>query len=320
MNTENNASRMVRAFQRKYGAASAEVFDIGDSVLVATRTEHEIKKLSQISITTMRKKNKLTAWSKKPFRITDKRMANGDDDDLTSKALSKKQQLAQMVPVNKTKKGHGSREWWATASKAERKVAMSYRYLLTNGKWYSPLNLLYLDPDVTYIPTEGKTAAWDKLKGSETAQQESEMDDSDIMAANIETENVAVASKIIAAMNGQAPPGFEFVPVKPSTRSTTKKMAGKKALPILDTVIPNFPGRLVRHPTEPKANLAGLVLRAVVTSRTKKGRYRVQISGSVPEKGGYRDRDDLALMDTRGLTAALVKKLQGLSEGKAASY
>ena len=156
----------------------------------------------------------------------------------------------------------------------------------------APLNLLYLDPDVKYIPTEGKAHAWDKLKGSETAQQESEMDDSDIMAANIETENIAVASKILAAMKKQAP-GLELASVKPSTRSTTKKVAGKKALPILDTVIPNFPGRLVRHPTEPKANLAGLVLRAVVVSRTAKGRYIVQISGSVPEKGGYRDHDDL---------------------------
>ena len=105
--------------------------------------------------------------------------------------------------MNKTKKGHGSREWWATASKAERKVALSYRYLLTNGKWYSPLNLLYLDPDVKYIPTEGKAHAWDKLKSSETAQQESEMDDADIMSANIEEENVAVASKILAAMQKQ---------------------------------------------------------------------------------------------------------------------
>ena len=76
----------------------------------------------------------------------------------------------------------------------------------------------------------------------------------------------------------------------------------------------------MRHPTEPKANLAGLVLRAVVTSRTNKGRYIVQISGSVPEKGGYRDHDDLSLMDKRGLTGATVKIIQGLSEGKAASY
>ena len=77
---------------------------------------------------------------------------------------------------------------------------------------------------------------------------------------------------------------------------------------------------LARHPTEPKANLAGLVLRGVVTSRTKKGRYRVQISGSVPEKGGFRDHTDLELMDKRGLTGTTVKKLQGFSEGKAASY
>ena len=198
-------------------------------------------------------------------------------------------------------------------------MALGYRYLLTSGKWHSPLNLLYIDPDVKYIPTEGKPAAWDKLKSSEKAGQESEMDDANITAANIAEENVAVASKIMAATQDQAPPGFKLVAVKPSTRSTTK-VAGKKALPILNTTIPNFPGRLVRSPTEPKANLAGLILRAVVTSRTPKGRYRVQISGSVPEKGGYRNRDDLELMDKRGLTAAAVKKLQGLTEGKAASY
>ena len=97
MNTEDNAARMIKAYQRKYGESAVEVYDIGDSVLVATRTEHEIKKMSQISITTMRKKNKLTAWSKKPFRITDKRMANGDELDLAPKKLSKAQQLAQMV-------------------------------------------------------------------------------------------------------------------------------------------------------------------------------------------------------------------------------
>ena len=78
---------MIKAYQRKYGEGAVEVYDIGDSVLVATRTEHEIKKMSQISITTMRKKNKLTAWSKKPFRITDKRMADGDDVDLAPKKL-----------------------------------------------------------------------------------------------------------------------------------------------------------------------------------------------------------------------------------------
>ena len=76
----------------------------------------------------------------------------------------------------------------------------------------------------------------------------------------------------------------------------------------------------MRSPTEPKANLAGLVLRAVVISRTKKGRYLLQISGTVPEAGGYRERDDLELMDKRGLTGAMVKKVQGFSEGKAASY
>ena len=72
-------------------------------------------------------------------------------------------------------------------------MALGYRYLLTNGKWYSPLNLLYLDPDVKYIPTDGKSAAWDKLKSSKKAGQESEMDDADITAANVEEENVAVA-------------------------------------------------------------------------------------------------------------------------------
>ena len=76
--------------------------------------------------------------------------------------------------------------------------------------WESPLNLLYLDPDVKYIPTEGKAHAWDKLKGSEKAGQESEMDDADIMAANIEEESIAVASKILAAMQKQAP-GLELV-------------------------------------------------------------------------------------------------------------
>ena len=86
--------------------------------------------------------------------------------------------------------------------------------------------------------------------------------------------------------------------------------------------IPNFPGSLVRSPTEPKTSLQGLVLSAIVLSMRKgKGhRYNLQISDAVPETGGWRERDDLELMDRRGATVPLIKKTQSMTEDEASAY
>ena len=66
--------------------------------------------------------------------------------------------------------------------------------------------------------------------------------------------------------------------------------------------------------------LNGIVLRATVTSRTKKGRYLLAIEGGVPSKGGYVERDDLALVERRGLSAAVVKRLQRLTLNQASAF
>ena len=71
-----------------------------------------------------------------------------------------------------------------------------------------------------------------------------------------------------------------------------------------------MPGSLVRDPGSKGLTLDGIVLRATVASRTKKGRNLLAIEGSVPSKGGYVMRDDLALVERRGLSAATVKRLQ----------
>ena len=49
-------------------------------------------------------------------------------------------------------------------------------------------------------------------------------------------------------------------------------------------------------------------------------RYNLRISGAVPEVGGWRERDDLVLMDKRGATIPLIKKTQAMTEDEASSY
>ena len=79
----------------------------------------------------------------------------------------------------------------------------------------------------------------------------------------------------------------------------------------------------MRSPTEPKSSLQGLVLSATVLSKRKgKGhRYNLRISGAVPEvNGGWRNRDDLELMNKRVATIPLIRKLQAMTEDEASSY
>ena len=91
---------------------------------------------------------------------------------------------------------------------------------------------------------------------------------------------------------------------------------------MIGQVIPNFPGALVRSPSEPKTSLQGFVLSATVLSKKKgKGhRYNLRISGAVPETGGWRERDDLELMDKRGATVPLIKNTQSMTEDEASAY
>ena len=163
---------MVKAYNKRMGENACEVFDEGDKVLVATRTDAAIKKMGDIRISALRKRNRLTAWSKQAYAIVDKRMTR----DMANLAQeSKTAGLQSTMPMKGTK----SREWWKQASKAERKIALSYRYLLSNSKWYSGLDLLYIDPDVKYIPTKRGDAEW-KLRSSKKAQQEAEMSDDEL--------------------------------------------------------------------------------------------------------------------------------------------
>ena len=125
--------------------------------------------------------------------------------------------------------------------------------------------------------------------------------------------------KIIDALQGQAPPGYKLVKIdepKPKPKAAPKPT-------VIGQVIPNFPGALVRSPTEPKSSLQGLVLSATVLSKRKgKGhRYNLKISGAVPEvNGGWRNRDDLELMNKRVATIPLIRKLQAMTEDEASSY
>ena len=107
-------------------------------------------------------------------------------------------------------KGTKSRGWWKQASKEERKIALSYRYLLSNSKWYSGLDLLYIDPDVKYIPTKKGGAEW-RLRSSKKAQEEAEMSDDELDEKRGTEEAKATAVKIIDALQGQAPPGYKLV-------------------------------------------------------------------------------------------------------------
>jgi hypothetical protein len=108
---------------------------------------------------------------------------------------------------------------------------------------------------------------------------------------------------------------------RPATARQQAVAKKKKKTPgILGTVIRNMPGSMVRDPGSKGLTLDGIVLRATVTSRTKKGRYLLDIEGSVPSKGGYVERDDLALVERRGLSAAVVKRLQRLTLNQASEF
>ena len=110
---------------------------------------------------------------------------------------------------------------------------------------------------------------------------------------------------------------------RPATarQQAVAKKKKKKTGQVLGTVIKNMPGSLVQDPdSKVGVSLQGIVLRATVASRTKKGRYLLDIEGSVPSKGGYAMRNDLELVERRGLSAAVVKRLQRLTLNQASEF
>jgi hypothetical protein len=291
----------------------------------------------------------------------DKRLANAEEmGDMAPKKLSKKQQLDQLKTVSKTKEGYGSRAWWKAASKAERKVALLYRYLLSNGKWYSGLDLLFIDPDVHYIPPQQtkKGDGWygvRKFRSSTKAKQEATMDEEQLEQAKASDDAQAQADRVARALD--VPPGYKLVPVvvpkpgasgesvptalqlpprtaKEKAQALLKQAALSKPKPkkktmwtkVLKSVIENFPGSAVQDPTDSGSSLQGSVLTATVVERVKKGKakgkYRLQISGVVPSgKGGkYVERDDLQLVGSQYVTAETIKKYRLFTEDQAADY
>ena len=50
------------------------------------------------------------------------------------------------------------------------------------------------------------------------------------------------------------------------------------------------------------------------------GRYLVDIAGSVPVAGGYEERDDLELLDRKGMTAGLVAKVRTMTVDRASAF
>ena len=113
--------------------------------------------------------------------------------------------------------------------------------------------------------------------------------------------------------------------IQPAAQGTRKSKRGKakkkKTGQILGMVIKNMPGVLVQDP-ESKAgvSLQGIVLRATVVSRTKKGRYLLDVEGSVPATGGYVERSGMKLADRKGLSATTVRRLQKLTLNQASEF
>ena len=113
--------------------------------------------------------------------------------------------------------------------------------------------------------------------------------------------------------------------IEPAVQGTRKSKRGKakkkKTGQILGMVIKNMPGSLVQDPdSKVGVSLQGIVLRATVISRTKKGRYLLDVEGSIPTTGGYVMRDGLELVDRRGLSAAMVKRLYSLTLNQASEF
>ena len=102
-----------------------------------------------------------------------------------------------------------------------------------------------------------------------------------------------------------------------------KKKRGKSSA-VLGALIANLPGALVKDPYTKGSSLQGVVLEARVVERVKKGKqagkYRLEISGAVPSKGGYTERDDLQLLGKKFVSAATVRRYQRLTEDQAYVY
>jgi hypothetical protein len=261
-NTNKQAEKMVAAYQRSYGIKMCQVFDVTDRVLVATRTDAAIKALGAISVASQRKKNLLTAWSKKSHKILDKRRLHPDDQ---KKKLTKKQQLLAMTGVNTTKKGEGSRAWWKTATKKQKRIALDYRYLV-NGKWMSGLDLLYVDPATVYIPPKqahhGDGWYGVKLRSSVKAQMESKMTDAQLRKARAADSAEMTAATLSAHLKSEGilPAGFKLA-VDESVPPV--EIQGNDAEPI--AVVPDQPKKASAIRSFIPGSLFGFVNRAFYT-------------------------------------------------------
>ena len=145
--------------------------------------------------------------------------------------------------------------------------------------------------------------------------------------AKVEEEETPPVTRAMAQKVDEVLPDAPEAPTgeRQSKRLQAQKSKSKKRkrepTKVIGVVLKNMPGSLVQDPNEKRGvSLRGLVLRAVVVGRTKKGRYLVDIAGSVPVAGGYEERDDLELLDRKGMTAGLVAKVRGMTVDQASDF
>ena len=138
--------------------------------------------------------------------------------------------------------------------------------------------------------------------------------------SEVENDEAPPVTRAMAEKVDEVLPDDETPRPATARQQAVAKKKKKKTPGILGTVIRNMPGSMVRDPGSKGLTLDGIVLRATVTSRTKKGRYLLAIEGSVPSKGGYVERNDLELVERRGLSAAVVKRLQRLTLNQASEF
>ena len=165
------------------------------------------------------------------------------------------------------------------------------------------------------------------LKDAHLRQLHGDAQQQDEDRADVETEDAPPVTRAMAQQVDEVMPAAPEAPTgeRQSKRLKAQKSQSKKRkrepTKVIGVVLKNFPGSLVQDPNEKRGvSLRGLVLRAVVVARTKKGRYLVEIAGSVPVPGGYEERDDLELVDRKGMTAGLVAKVRGMTVDQASSY
>lgn len=86
---------------------------------------------------------------------------------------------------------------------------------------------------------------------------------------------------------------------------------------LLGATLANVPGSLVEDPRHAGINLRGMVFDGRVAGRLPQGRYALEVKGVLTADGR---EHDLHLVDARGLTAALVRRVMAMSEDEASEY